>query len=102
MNHNYVKRSIFQMALPITMYGATHCEDTAAARAHLQNRHISFHEVDIDHDAEAERFVIFINGGMRITPTIVFGESKLKLVLSDPTQDELDELLPPKSKDQDA
>ncbi len=82
------------MALPITMYGATDCEDTAATREHLQKRGIPFREVNIDHDPEAERFVIFINGGNRMTPTLVFGGGRHKLILSEPTAAEVDELLP--------
>jgi glutaredoxin len=50
------------MPASIVMYGATYCEDTAAARKHLMKRGIPFHEVNIDHDPEAEQFVIFING----------------------------------------
>ncbi|HEV7237435.1 MAG TPA: glutaredoxin family protein [Ktedonobacteraceae bacterium] len=82
------------MALPITLYGATHCEDTAATKAHLHERDIPYKEINIDHDPEAERFVIFINGGARSTPTLVLGDGKLKLVLTEPTLAELDEVLP--------
>ena len=85
------------MALPITLYGATDCDDTAATKAHLNERAISYREINIDHDPEAERFVLFINDGSRTTPTLVFGEGKLKIILIEPTTVELDELLPPRS-----
>lgn len=85
------------MALSITIYGATHCEDTAATKAHLEERNIPFRYVNIDHDVEAEGFVVFINGGQRVTPTVVFDGGKLKFVLSEPTLAEVDELLPRRS-----
>lgn len=82
------------MALAIAVYGATNCEGTAATKAHLEERNIAFRYVNIDHDVEAERFVLFINGGRRITPTVVFDGGKLKFVMSKPTLAEVDELLP--------
>ena len=82
------------MALAITVYGATHCEDTAATKAHLDERNIPYRYVNIDHDTEAERFVLFINEGNRVTPTVVFDGGKLKFVMSEPTLAEVDELLP--------
>lgn len=81
------------MPLPIIMYGATHCDDTERTREHLQARGAPFREVNIDHDAEAERFVVFINGGYRSTPTLVFGEGKRKMILTEPTNEELDEAI---------
>lgn len=81
------------MSLPITVYGATHCEDTHRTRHHLQSLQIPFQEVNIDHAPEAERFVIFINNGGRSTPTVVFGDGKLKTVLTEPSNAELEEAL---------
>ncbi len=81
------------MFLPIVMYGSTTCDDTERSRGHLQARGIPFREVNINYDPEAERFVIFINGGYRSTPTLVIGEGKLKTILTEPTNAELDEVL---------
>ncbi len=81
------------MSLAITMYGATDCDDTERTRTYLQERGIPFREVNIDHDPEAERFVIFINGGFRSTPTLVIGEGKRKLILTEPTNNQLEEVL---------
>ncbi len=81
------------MSLAITMYGATDCDDTERTRAYLQERGIPFREVNIDHDPDAERFVIFINGGFRSTPTLVIGEGKRKLILTEPTNNQLEEAL---------
>lgn len=81
------------MRIPIVMYGATECDDTERTRQYLQRRSISFQEVNIDHDPEAERFVIFINGGFRSTPTLVLGEGKRKLIVTEPQDAELEMVL---------
>ena len=81
------------MPLPLILYGATDCDDTERTRQHLLMLGVPFQEVNIDQDSEAERFVIFINGGYRSTPTLVFGEGKLKIIVTEPTDQELDHVL---------
>lgn len=81
------------MSLPITMYGATNCDDSERTRSRLNELGIPFREVNIDHDSAAERFVIFINRGYRSTPTLVFGEGKFKIIATEPTNQELDQVL---------
>ncbi len=80
------------MSLSLTLYGATDCDDTERARTYLRTRGIPFHEINIDHNPEAERFVIFINDGYRSTPTLVLGEGRRKTILTEPTDAELDDL----------
>jgi mycoredoxin len=74
----------------ITIYGRPDCEDTDMVRAHLQALDVAFAEVNIDDDATANQFVLFINGGFRSTPTVVMGASKRKVILTEPTEAELD------------
>ncbi|HRN50637.1 MAG TPA: glutaredoxin family protein [Anaerolineales bacterium] len=74
----------------IFLYGAADCDDTERTRQHLHSQNIEFTEVSIDTDAEAERFVIFINRGFRSTPTLVIGEGKRKVILTEPSNEELD------------
>lgn len=81
------------MSTLLTVYGDSHCEDTLRSTQHLRQRNIPFREVDIDLDSEAERFVVFINGGFRSTPTLVFGEGQRKVVLTEPSNAQLDEVL---------
>lgn len=81
------------MPLPLTLYGAADCDDTERTRSRLRELGVPFREVNIDHDPNAEQFVIFINGGYRSTPTLVFGEGKHKTILTEPTTTELDEAL---------
>jgi len=77
------------MPLPIVMYGALDCEDTDRIRDYLHRLNVTFEEIDIDQDSSAEQFVIFINNGFRSTPTLVLGEKKRKLVLTEPSAKEL-------------
>lgn len=81
------------MPLPLTLYGATDCDDTERTRNRLRELGVPFREVNICHDPEAERFVIFINSGYRSTPTLVFGEGKYKIIVTEPTDRELDQVL---------
>lgn len=78
-----------KMPLPIVLYGAEDCDDTLRTRDYLQRLKVPFQEISIDQDSEAERFVIFINGGFRSTPTLVLGERKRKVVLTEPSAREL-------------
>jgi len=81
------------MPKPILIYGATDCDDTQWTRERLTALGIPFREANIDHDLEAERFVIFINGGFRSTPTLVIGEGKRKTIITEPTNEEIEEMV---------
>ena len=75
--------------LPLTLYGADDCDDTEHTRDRLRAGRIPFREISIDHDPAAEQFVRFINNGYRSTPTLVFGAGSWKLVLTEPTAEQL-------------
>ena len=81
------------MPLPITMYGATYCDDTQRTRSFFQQESVPFEDINIDHDAEAEQFVKFINRGHRSTPTLVIGEGRRKLIWTEPSNQELAALI---------
>jgi mycoredoxin len=81
------------MKLPIVVYGATDCDDTERTRHYLQHANIPFREVNIDQDADAERFVVFVNSGFRSTPTVVLDVGKTKILITEPTNEELQALL---------
>jgi len=78
--------------LPLTLYGASDCDDTERTRERLRKLGVPFHEVNIDYDPEAERFVMFINHGYRSTPTLVLGEGKFKIIVTEPAEQELDQV----------
>ncbi len=75
--------------MPVTLYGGDDCDDTERVVGRLRQWGIPFREVILERDPDAEHFVIFINRGYRSTPTLVFGEGKLKIVLTEPEDDEL-------------
>lgn len=81
------------MIPPITMYGATYCEDTARVREHLQTLGYPFNDVNIDLSKDAEKFVVFVNRGDRTTPTLVIGEGPLKIVLTEPSNAQVEVVL---------
>ncbi len=78
-------------ALPIVMYGAATCEDTAITRSRLVAIGLPFRELDVDLDAEAAREQRAANDGRRVTPTLVFGAGQL--VVIEPTLEQLGEAL---------
>ncbi len=81
------------MPEPLTLYGAGNCDDTERLRTNLRRWGISFREIDILQDDNALIFVRLINNGSQSTPTLVFGEGKRKLVITEPTDDELRQVL---------
>ncbi len=81
------------MTEPLTLYGAGNCDDTERARKNLLRWGVSFREIDILQDDDARTFVRVINGGSQSTPTLVFGDGKRKLVITEPTDDELLQVL---------
>jgi mycoredoxin len=86
-------KEVARMPLPLIMYGSTTCDDTDRTREHLQRLEIPFREILIDDVAELETFVRVINGGHRSTPTLVFGEGRHKRLLTEPSNDELEQAL---------
>lgn len=81
------------MAESIVIYGAIGCEDTARTKNRLRQMGVSFLCINIDHNMAAERFVLFINRGLCITPTVLIDRGKYKTVLVKPTDDDLDKAL---------
>lgn len=75
----------------ITVLGSTTCEDTAIVSSRLRALGVPFLDVDIDADAAAAGRVASLNGGRRITPTVVVGDDAD--VRAEPTLEALGELL---------
>ena len=82
-----------QSPTPLTLYGGDDCDDTDHVIGRLRAWNIPFREVILERDPDAERFVIFINGGYRSPPTLVFGDGRHKTILTEPTDEELAEAL---------
>ena len=77
----------------LTMYGRPDCDDTDYVRGYLQQHQVPFTEVNIDNDADANSFVIFINRGNRVTPTLILDDSRVKMIMAEPNDRELDTLI---------
>ena len=77
----------------LIIYSRPDCDDSDHARQYLNDRNVSFSEVNIDVDKDAETFVIFINQGNRVTPTLVLNDGRMKTIAAEPTDFELDTLI---------
>lgn len=74
----------------IILYGTSWCGDTRRTRAFLDRNHIPYRWIDIDQDAEAEKFVKSVNHGFRSVPTLIFPDGSQ---LTEPGNQQLAEKL---------
>ena len=74
----------------IVIYGGTWCSDCRRAKRFFDNHKIQYEWVDLDNDKEALGYVLKVNNGKRVIPTIVFEDGS---VLVEPTDAELSEKL---------
>lgn len=79
--------------LPLILYGGDDCDDTERVVGRLREWAVPYRMVIIEDDPAAERFVVFINNGYRSTPTLVFGDGPYKIVLTEPSDDDLARVL---------
>ncbi len=61
----------------LTFYGTKWCGDCLRVKFFLDRKKIMYKWINIDHDPEAEAFVIKTNGGLRSVPTIVFEDGTI-------------------------
>jgi len=54
------------------MYSTTWCSDCARAKKFLNKKKISYIDVDIEADEKGREFVMQVNNGARVVPTIIF------------------------------
>ncbi|HET7026761.1 MAG TPA: redoxin domain-containing protein [Candidatus Limnocylindrales bacterium] len=80
-------------AIPLTVYGAATCEDTAIARSRFDLLGVPYRYVDIDVDAAGAAEVVRLNGH-RVTPTVVRSTETgtVEEHVAEPTIERLDEL----------
>ena len=57
----------------ITMYCTNWCVDCRRAKQFLRERGVSFSEINIDEDPDAEDLILEVNDGRRKVPTIKVG-----------------------------
>jgi mycoredoxin len=70
----------------ITMYSTSWCVDCRRAKQFLKDRGVSFVDVNIDEDVDAEDLVLKVNDGRRKVPTLKVGERYFACSPFDPYQ----------------
>jgi glutaredoxin len=70
----------------ITMYCTDWCVDCRRAKRFLADRRVSFVEINIDEEPNAEDLVLEVNEGRRKVPTIKVGERYFACSPFDPYQ----------------
>ncbi len=58
--------------MALTVYTTSWCGPCKRLKSQLGREGIAFQEIDVERDPEAEAFVISVNGGNRVVPTVVF------------------------------
>ena len=64
-------------SVKIKVYGTTWCGDCHMATRLLDQQGIAYQWIDIDSDEQARRYVVEVNNGKRIIPTIVFQDGSI-------------------------
>jgi mycoredoxin len=59
---------------PITIYTTPWCPDCWRVKHFLKERHVAFHQVNIEENPHAEQIVLRANLGKRRVPTLKVGE----------------------------
>jgi len=77
-------------SLPVSVLGSATCEDTAIVRDRLRVAAIPYAYVEIDDEPAGLERVRRLNGGSRVTPTVVFGNEEF--VIAEPALERLGEL----------
>ncbi|MBS1250237.1 MAG: putative glutaredoxin.1 [Chloroflexi bacterium] len=70
----------------ITIYGTFGCPDCRRCRQFLREHQIRYHWVDIEEDKRGENYVLQVNDGNWVTPTVVFDDGD---ILGKPSNAEL-------------
>ena len=70
----------------IVMYSTAWCPDCRRAKKFLDKNNVSYIEVDVDKDEQGKAFVMEVNNGARVVPTIIFPDGD---TLVEPSTQEL-------------
>ncbi len=61
----------------LTVYSTSWCGPCVRLKNFLEEEGIEYAEVDIKRDADAAKFVVSVNRGMRLVPTVVFPDGSV-------------------------
>ena len=67
----------------ITVYGTDWCSDCQRAKLVLERHRVAYDWIDVDKDRDSREYVLQVNGGRRIVPTIVFQDGSILVEPSD-------------------
>jgi mycoredoxin len=62
----------------LTMYSTVWCGYCQRLKAQLDREGISYDEVDVEDDLESAEYVMSVNGGNRVVPTVVFADGQVR------------------------
>ncbi len=61
----------------IEVYGTSWCPDCTRAKQFLTDQNVPYEWFDVDEDEEKLKYVVEVNGGKQIVPTILFPDGSL-------------------------
>ena len=74
----------------IQVYGTSWCPDCTRSKQFLTDKNVAFEWFDVDEDEEKRLYVVEVNGGKQIVPTILFPDGS---ILVEPSNKQLAEKL---------
>lgn len=81
--------------MTLTVYSTTWCGPCKRLKSQLTREGISFTEVDIERDPDAATFVMSVNGGNQVVPTVVIETPNGRVVRTNPSAREVKALIEP-------
>lgn len=74
----------------VVLFGTDACPDCQRAKKILSENNIAYEYINLEKNPECIKAMLKINGGLQLTPTILFPNGK---VLAEPTDQELKDTL---------
>jgi len=72
------------MSFKVSFYSTDWCGDCVRSKALLKKHNISFNEINVDKDLEANEYIKVLQNQQRRIPTIVFEDDTFLVEPSDP------------------
>lgn len=79
--------------MSLTVYTTTWCGPCRRLKTQLTREGIPFTEIDVEADPAAAEFVMSVNGGNRVVPTVVVDTPAGRTVLTNPPVAQIKQLL---------
>lgn len=79
--------------MALTVYSTTWCGPCKRLKSQLTREGISYRDVDIERDPAAAEFVMSVNNGNQVVPTVVIETSGGRVVRTNPSAREVKALL---------